>query len=357
MSFARRLQRRFLISTFIQKAMLGLFKRLPDSMLVKMSGGTPTVIAGRTLDPMIQFIAVQGAQNPPMTSMTPQEARLAMDEGFSLTQNSLHRLASIEDRLIPGPAGDIPVRVYTPSGAKNPLPILQYMHQGGCVIGGLDSCHGFCTMLADVARCLVVSVDYRLAPEHPFPAAPEDAVAAFLWLRKHGDDWGGDSDRMAVAGDSAGGGLSAVLTHALKKEGLPQPLCQALIYPWVEALADTQSYSDFGKTYPMDKATMEWFGSHYLTSPEDASDTRVSPSRETDFAGLAPALVYTAGFDPLHDEGEAYAGKLRDADVPVTYRSYDSLSHAFTALGGAVPAAHRALLEIAHDIRARLHGN
>jgi len=352
-----RLQWRFAIAALVQKIMLSLFKRLPGKALVKLSGGVPTVIANRTLDPMIQFIATQGANSPPMTSLTPQEARHAMDEGFALTQNPLHPMASVEDRLIPGPDGDIPVRVYTPRGAKGTLPILQYMHQGGCVIGSLDSCHGFCTMLADVVQAIVVSIDYRLAPEHPFPAAPEDAVAAFRWLRKHGDDWGGDPDRMAVAGDSAGGGLSAVITHTFQKEGLPQPLCQALIYPWVEALADTQSYTDFGEAYPLDKATMEWFGDCYLTSPEDASDTRVSPLRETDFTGLAPALVYTAGFDPLHDEGEAYAGKLRDAGVPVTYRSYDSLSHAFTALGGAVPAAHRALLEIAHDIRTQLRGN
>ncbi|PCJ52967.1 MAG: esterase [Candidatus Hydrogenedentota bacterium] len=335
--------------------MLGLFKRLPDKVLVSMSGGTPVTIAGRTLDPMVQFIAAQGAKNPPMSSLTPNEARQGMDEAFSITQNSLHGLASIEDRLIPGPRGDIAVRVYTPKDGTGPYPILQYMHQGGCVIGGLDSCHGFCTMLADVAACIVVSVEYRLAPEHPFPAAAEDAVAAYMWLRKHGDDWGGNVERMVVAGDSAGGGLSSVITHTLKREGLPQPLCQVLIYPWVDAAMDTQSYTDFGEAYPLDKAAMEWFGSHYLTSPEDVSDTRVSPLRETDFTELAPALVYTAGFDPLHDEGEAYAEKLREAGVDVSYRSFDSLCHAFTALGGAVPAAHTALVDIAEDIRAKLH--
>jgi acetyl esterase/lipase len=264
-------------------------------------------------------------------------------------------MAQVDRRAIAGPAGDIPVRIYRPPGLSGPRPLLLYFHQGGCVIGDPDWCEPFCTLLAERARCPVMSVDYRKGPEHRFPAAQEDAVAAYRWALSHAGEIGGDPQRLAVGGDSAGGGLSAHITHELARSGDPQPLLQLLIYPWVEAYADNDAYRDFVESFPLTPEGMRWFLSNYANGEQDWKDPRLSPLREPDFAGLAPALVYTAGFDPLCDEGEQYAAKLEAAGVPVRYRCLEQLCHSFTAFG-ALPVAAAALEEIALDVERVLTG-
>jgi acetyl esterase/lipase len=229
-----------------------------------------------------------------------------------------------------------------------------YFHQGGNVIGDLDTCEAFCSLIAERARCYVLSVDYRLAPEHKFPAAADDAIAAYRWAREHAKELGADPGRLAVGGDSAGGGLSAVVTHALKKAGEPQPLLQLLIYPWVTAASKFPSYETYGDAFPLNAAMMDWFANYYFNGEAERSDTRASPLREEDFGDLAPAQIITAGFDPLCDEGEAYAEKLRQGGTPVAFRCEEHLTHSFTSMMGTVPAARRALEQIADDVAKAL---
>jgi len=222
------------------------------------------------------------------------------------------------------------------------------------VIGDLDWCEPFCTRLAMLARCLVLSIDYRKGPEHRFPAAQEDAVAAYRWALAHARELGGDPSRLVVAGDSAGGGLVAHVCHAAKREGLPQPLLQILIYPWLVACADNTAYRDFGASYPLTRESMQWFLANYERDARDREDVRLSPGLEPDVSGVAPAVVVTAGFDLLCDEGEAYAGRLEAAGVPVTFRCEESLCHSFTALSGVSPAAEAACDAIARDLERAL---
>jgi len=326
--------------------MLRAIRRLPDKTIRRLAGD-PVVKEGRTLDPMVQILRREAKKQAKPETLPPAEARLAAEQGFALLDGPPRKVEQCIERLAPGPVGDIPVVVYTPKDVPSKTPVLLYFHQGGCVIGSPRICHRWCTVLADTAKCLVVSVDYRLAPENKFPAAVDDALAVYRWLGESAPLIGGDSSRIAVGGDSAGGNLSAVICHTMRKEGLPQPLFQLLIYPWVSAAMDHHSYEVFGDCFPLSRDMMEWFGSSYLKSESERWDTRVSPLLEDEFSGLAPAHVVTAGFDPLVDEGNEYARKLEAAGVPVTHTCYESLCHGFTGMGGALASAESALDEIA----------
>lgn len=337
-----------------QRGMIRLMAKLPGGLLIRMSGGSPIVMGGRTLDPVMQLMWVQGKRNPPMESLDPKTAKAASSEAFVTLSGPPRPGVGVERKEIPGPGGKLQARLYEAIGAPRPSPLMLYFHQGGCVIGDLDTCDTFCSLLAERGGCRVLSVDYRLAPEHKFPAAPEDAVAAYRWARDHAEELGADPKALAVGGDSAGGGLSAVITHALKKAGEPQPLLQLLIYPWVTAATPMPSNETYADAFPLTAPMMEWFAKYYFNSDADRSDTRVSPLLETDFEGLAPAIIATAGFDPISDEGPAYAEKLRQAGVPVAYTCFEHLTHSFTAMYGTVPAARAALEKIADDVKKAL---
>lgn len=326
-----------------------LLARLPDGVVATLAGA-PTEIRGRRLDPRIQMVAKSQAGATPLHELTPAQAREIAGADLAIASGPPLPMERIERRVLPGPAGDIPVRIHHPPGLQGPRPLLLYFHQGGYVIGDLDWCETFCTVLARGARCRVMSVDYRLGPEHRFPAAQEDAFAAVRWARRHAGEVDGDPERLAVAGDSAGGGLAAAICHELRRRGEPQPMLQMLIYPWLVAYADNDAYRDFASSYPLTPAALQWFLSHHLNDDSERDDPRLSPLLEKDFTGLAPAVVATAGFDPLCDEGDAYAKKLDEAGVPVTHRCYESLCHSFTSLRGAVPSAARALDELARDV-------
>jgi acetyl esterase len=329
---------------------------LPAPILRLMSGGGVVYQGGRTLDPRIQFLAAQAKNAPPMQVLSPTDARAASDGGIALVTGEPEPGVRVEAVTLEGPAGAIPARAYRPAAQSPEAPLMIYAHMGGGVIGGLDTCHTFCSILAACARGPVLSVDYRLAPEHRFPAGLEDTLAAVRWGRDNAARFGAPAGRIAVGGDSMGGGFAAAVCQALKAAGEPQPALQLLIYPWVDVACDSGSMTTYGEAYPLSRALLDWFAAHYMGPADHPSDPRLSPLAAKDFSGLAPAVVVTAGFDPLVDQGQAYARKLREAGVPVAYRCYDSLAHGFTAFTGAVPCADVACREIAGLVREGFEG-
>ena len=338
----------------MKRLLVRLVLGLPERLLVRLSGGTALSIEGRVLDPRLQLLGALGHRQPGMEKMTPVAARAAAAQGFALLDAPAAADVDIDEMNLPlSGSRQIRARCYRPRRVAGSAlaPVLVYYHMGGCVIGDLETCHSFCSQIASRAGFLVVSVDYRLAPEHKFPAAVEDAIDAFRWVRDHAGTLGGDGARVGVGGDSAGGYLSAVICQDMKRCGEGQPLLQLLIYPAVDWLSQTASMNSFGNVYPLTTPIMNYFRSLYFSDPDrEALDLRASPARNPDLTGLAPALVYTAGFDPLVDQGRDYAEALRLAGVPVLYRCYDELCHAFTAMGGAVPAARAALDAIIVDL-------
>lgn len=295
------------------------------------------------LDPQAKALldGMAEADAPPITDQTPDEARAA---GAVLGQLSVpEEVGSVEDRTIPGPAGDIPVRIYRPIGDDEAGPAMVWFHGGGFVIGDLDTSDGLCRALCRRSGVGVVSVDYRLAPEHPFPAAPDDCVAAFDWVRANAGDLGFDGDRIAVGGDSAGANLATVT--ALARRG--KAAFQLLVYPVCDFTFTSQSYQDNGEGYLLTAEAMAWFEQHYTRGAVDKHDPRVSPLFEDDLSGSAPAFIMTAEFDPLRDEGESYGKRLVDAGVPVQVKRYDGMVHAFLQMTAVLDAAGPALDEAA----------
>ena len=322
---------------------------LPAPILRLLAGGGVVYKAGRTLDPRLQFLAAQARAAPPLERGTPQEARRGEQAMLAVLSAPLVPGVRCEALSVPGAAGDIPARLYRPEDQDPAAPLMVWAHMGGGVIGGLDTSHAFAGLLARIARGPVLSLDYRLAPEHRFPAGLDDVLAAYLWARSHAADWGASG--VAIGGDSMGGNFAAVVCQALKRLGEPQPVLQLMVYPATDFASQSESMALFADAFPLSRPLMDWFMGHYLGPDDDPTDRRLSPLRTADLAGLAPAILATAGFDPLVDQGEAYARALKDAGVSCVYRRYDSLCHAFTAMTGAVPAADAACREIAALVR------
>ncbi len=333
---------------FITRTVLSM----PDKMLIRMAG-PPLEIDGRKLDLRMHFIGVQGAKGPSLTSMTPPLARSAARNAFNLTNAARAKGVEVRDDNIPGPDNtSLPVRHYRPKGndEKN-LPAILYFHMGGWVIGDLDTCDQFCSFLSARIGAHVMSVDYRLAPEHKFPAAMEDAFTAYIWLRDHADSLKIDLNHIAVGGDSAGGCMTAVLCQEMKRRGRPQPNVQLLIYPATDLTAEDSSMQSCGECPPLTTEIMNWFGQHWLNDENERSNPLASPLKSSISADLAPAIIVTAGFDPLRDQGKAYAEQLQQTGVRVIYRCEDTLAHAFTAYAGLVPAAATANATIAQNLK------
>ncbi len=334
----------------LQGVMTRLVFGLPTGV-VRMLAGPPVVVDGKTLDPRIALMAKQAAKAPPMSAVTPDQARAGMQAGFALIDGKRRARVAVKDMSVPGGGGTpLPARLYTPPGATGREPLIVYLHQGGCVLGGLWTCDTWCSILAEDAGVVVLNVDYRHAPEHKFPTAVDDAIAAFEWARENAAALGADPARVGVGGDSAGGYLSAVICHAMKRAGKAQPALQLLIYPAVDWAAEGGSMATMAQAYPLNRAMMDWFSALYLNDDGEKNDWRVSPGRE-DCADLAPAFIYTAGFDPLTSQGADYSVKLKNAGTPAVYRTFPTLSHSFTAMSGAVPAARAALAEITTDVK------
>jgi acetyl esterase len=283
---------------------------------------------------------------PGIGELPPEEARAVQDEA-AVTVFGPVPAVEAEDRNLPGPAGPIPVRVYR--GGGEPAPLLLYFHGGGWVLGSLNTHHGVCATLAKLSGCVVCSVDYRLAPEHRFPAAVDDAWATVTWAAEHAEELGALPGALALGGDSAGGNLAAICALRARDAGIPIAL-QLLVYPVADADLDTATYREFADGYWLTRHSMEWFWDHYLPDG-DRFVPDASPLRATDVGGTAPALVLTAEFDPLRDEGEAYARRLEEAGVPVTLTRYDGMIHGFFRMPGVIDRANDALAEAATALR------
>ena len=304
------------------------------------------------LDPaaagLLEQMAAAGL--PALNELSPPEAREAA-AGFVELAGPGEEVANVEDRTIPGPAGPIPVRIYTPAAGAAPRPALVYFHGGGWVIGDLETTDGICRAVANRAECVVVSVDYRLAPEHKFPVPFEDCYAALTWVAEHAAEIGVDGSRLAIGGDSAGGNLSAAAALRARDEGGPALRLQLLVYPVTDHSYDTVSYKENGEGYLLTKDMMVWFWDHYLNNSTEGDNPWASPLRARDLSGLPPARVFTAEFDPLRDEGEAFAARLAAAGVPVTHTRYDGQIHAFWTMLAVMPAASKAADEAAAALR------
>jgi len=336
----------------LQAMIARLFLKLPASWKVTMAGGKPLELGGRTLDPNLQFIAHGAAKQPPMSSLEPEVAQAAAIEGLAMFAADPEPGVSFEDMTIPGPGGhEIPVRLYRPDDQNPSAPMMAYWHMGGGVILNVEACHAFCSIIAKVAKCPVVSVDYRLAPQHKFPAGLEDCIAAYEWTLKMAESYGAPAGRAAIGGDSMGGNFSAIIAQESTRRGMPRPDLQLLVYPATDLVTEFASATTYGETYPLSTDTMQWFMEQYLPSDFDRANVLLSPAQETRLEGLPHAIIATAGFDPLVDDGAAYAEKLKSAGVDVTFKCYDSLAHGFTAFTDIVPAARTACLEIATMVR------
>ena len=321
--------------------------------------GRPPALDGQVLASDIQAL-IRLSEWAGSKSITegapPEEARAMSRAGSEAAGGPKLPMARVEDLELPGPGGPIPMRFYVPLGAVEPMPLLVYYHGGGWVIGDLDTHDGVARFLAANAGVLVLSVGYRLAPEHPFPAATEDALAAFQWGSEQAVGLGADARRIAVGGDSAGGNLAAVVSVLARDAGGPDPAMQLLIYPVTDADGGP-SRQLFAEGFLLTKMDMDYFEGHYLPNPDDSRDPRVSVLRTGDLSGLPPAYVASAGFDPLRDEGEAYAARLREAGVRVALRRHPGLVHSFANLTAVSRTSRAAMLEAAGALRMGLAAN
>jgi acetyl esterase len=295
----------------------------------------------------------------PLYELPLDESRANMVGGSQQLGAPAEPVESVVDRRIDVPGGTIGLRIHSPVGAAaaGPLPAVLQFHGGGFVLGNLDSHESIARFYCARAGAVVVSVDYRLAPEHRFPTQVEDSYAALSWVVANAGELGVDPARIAVAGDSAGGNLATVMCLLAKARGGPRIACQALLYPVTDfrKVGAYASHAEFGDgSYFLSTKDMEWFRSHYFADPTQYADTTASPIAAADLSGLPPALVTTAGCDPLRDEGRAYADRLAAAGVPVEYRCFDATIHACASFAGAIPAGREMLAYVADWLRSTM---
>jgi acetyl esterase/lipase len=338
-----------MVKVAIARAAARTTSRLPKRALRRMAGA-PLEIDGNTLDLQLQVFAAAAAKQQAGADPTVESIRAGFDDMVRIAAHAPVESVSIHDRTIPGPGGDLAARIYHPPSTSGAAPAIVWYHQGGYVIGGLESDHALCTNLADRCGAVVVSIDYRLAPEHPFPAFVDDGVAAHQWVLDHAEGLGIDPARVAVAGTSAGGMLAAVVCQQARLHGTTQPAAQILVYPWIDFTASGGSRDSCGELFPLSSATLGFFAALALPDPSAGRDVRASPGLADELWGLAPAVVVTAGFDPLRDEGNRYAAALEKAGIRVINRTESSLTHSFTAFGGISKEARRAVDRLTDDV-------
>jgi acetyl esterase len=339
----------------IERAVTLTFLALPAAVLRRIVGPPRRSPEGLELEVQTQALIwlMRVSGQPELDEGGVAKGRRSMDRTGSLLAPRVDDV-TIEDRAVPGAAGPRRVRIYTPASARGrAAPGLVWFHGGGFVVGSIDSHDGICRVLASGAGVVVVSVDYRLAPEHRFPAAVEDAIAATRWLLDHASSVGIDPAAVAVGGDSAGGNLSAVVAQTLKREPR-RPAFQLLVYPATDCTRSMASHRHFREGFILTERSIEWFTENYLPAKSFETDPRASPLFATDLRGLAPALVLTGGFDPLRDEGLAYAEKMRAAGVEVEHVCAEGSVHGFINMTGALPESTRMLEIVVARLRKAL---
>jgi acetyl esterase/lipase len=303
---------------------------------------------------LLRLAALVG-QDGDVSELSLQEARVRMRDGAIAAAGPRRSPPTSGDVAIPGPSGTIPARLYDPPGAGlEARPLIVYLHGGCWALGDLETHDGVCRFLAASTAAAVLSVEYRLAPEHPFPAGLDDALAAFRWASAETARLGADPNRIAIAGDSAGGNLAAAVARLARDDGGPSPAMQVLIYPVVDTVGERASRYAFASGFLLTKAELDWFERQYLPDGVDRGDPRVSLLQAGDLSGLPPAYIATAGFDPLRDEGEAYAAALREAGVPVALRRHPGLIHGFANMTAVSGNARTAMHELAGAVRMGL---
>lgn len=316
--------------------------RLPKP-LVRRLAGKPITIDGKTLDQQIQLmLRLEKLEGPPVETLPITRGRKQIVSSAALAGGS-QPIGAVTDRTIDGPGGKLSLRFYTPKGMRGAAPALFFIHGGGWIYGDLESHDAACRFLAEEAQVRVIAIDYRLAPEAPFPSGHDDCLTAWKWIVDNAQGLGIDPHRLAIGGDSAGGNMAAVISQTAVREGFHAPTFQLLLYPKTDFVVERPSYTSFANGFFLTKGFMDLATENYLLGDEDLADPRLSPLRN-DVAGVAPAYVVTAGFDPLLDEGKEYADKLRDAGVSVEYRCEETLIHGFAnlvAVGSKAPQAMR----------------
>ncbi|WP_354698770.1 Carboxylesterase NlhH [Paraconexibacter sp. AEG42_29] len=321
---------------------------------VRLLAGKPIVRDGLTLDPQIQLIlkALEAAAPGPWSALGAEATRAEVRRTAIVSASPLPRVKAVTDLTVPGPVGPLPARRYdAPGAATGPQPALVFFHGGGFVFGDLDTHDELCRMLCFHAGVTVIAIDYRLAPEAPFPAAVEDCIAAFDWIHANASALGIDPARIGVGGDSAGGNLSAVVSQQALLSGSAVPAFQLLIYPATDRARSTRSAELFSQGFFLVQEDMDWFMGAYAPVLDDL---RAAPLRSEDLSNLPPAYVTTAGFDPLRDEGEAYGAALAAAGVPTVVRRHDGLVHGFANMTSISKTSRDAVIEMAGALRMGL---
>jgi acetyl esterase/lipase len=338
----------------IERAASRIIARL-SPRVTRALAGRSIVVDGQTLDPQIQLIlkALEAGGPATWSALGPVNARIEFRRVSRLNASRLPPSALTSDLSIPGPAGVIAARQYDTAGRRRPgaRPALVFFHGGGFVFGDLDTHDELCRMLCVHADVTVIAIDYRLAPEAPFPAAVEDCLAAFRWVHENAGALGVDPERLAVGGDSAGGNLAAVVSQQCAVESTVGPAFQLLIYPVTDMNLVTRSSELFSTGFLLVNEDMTWFTECYAPPPDDA---RAAPLRASDVSNVSRAYIVTAGFDPLRDDGEAYAAKLADAGVPVALRRHDGLLHGFASMTSVSRTSRDAVLELAGALQMGL---
>ena len=331
----------------------------PEPLVETLFGSPPRHDRGAPLDPQLHvLLSLQQILDPPdLHERSVEGAREYFAHINRLFDRTPPSVETIDDRTIEGPAGELDLRVYHPGGERgSQLPGCVFYHGGGFVVGDIETYDGLCQTIAARANCGVVSVEYRRAPEHPFPAAIDDATAAFRWVRDHAERLGFDPTCLTVAGDSAGGNIATVVCQRQLADDRPLPEGQFLLYPKTDHRSGYRSRERFAEDFYLTDAMIAWFSEQYLggTGVDAETDPRVSPLQFDRLDEMPPAVVATAGFDPLRDEGKAYAERLRSENVPVVHRRFDRLVHGFATMGGVIDAAARATTDIIDIFRREL---